>query len=66
MAVIGIGIGPMADTRNCPKMANSVTKRDWTLDLVRSLSVLRDRASPDTDRCMSADLVNLAPGRSSR
>ena len=38
MAVIGIC--PLADIRNCPKTVNSVTGRDWTLDLVRSLSAV--------------------------
>jgi hypothetical protein len=31
-----IGICPLADIRNCPKTANSVTESDWTLDLMRS------------------------------
>ena len=32
--------------RNCPNTANSITERDWTLDLVRSLSV---RCAADDD-----------------
>ena len=39
-----IGICPLADIRNCPEMVNSVTERDWTLDLVRSLPQLRSQA----------------------